>query len=203
VKSALPARSPRRRRRALASRAGGPQDPRARFVAPAARRCPVSAARRCPVSAARRLAGAREAAGLDRKIDSPKRFKVLKAFASTAVLDQETSLVWEREPDLTTFDFRHAFEHCANRTIAQRGGWRLPTVYEIRSLIPFSLEALPAGHPFVVPNGFYWTGTTVPGTDTAAYISDFSGDIVNYISAAKTEALAAWCVRGGVAGSTD
>jgi hypothetical protein len=139
----------------------------------------------------------------DRRIDSPKRFKVLKAFDSAAVLDQETSLVWEREPDPTLFDWTDAFEHCANRSIAQRGGWRLPTIHEVRSLILFELEALPTGHPFAAPNGIYWTGTTVPGTATSAYVLDFTGDLANYVSGAKTGSYPAWCVRGGVAGSTD
>jgi hypothetical protein len=120
----------------------------------------------------------------DRKIDSPKRFKLLKAFDSDAVLDQETGLVWERVPDPELTSWSSAFIRCATLTIGQRGGWRLPTVYEIRTLVPYELQGLPLDHPFAASNEIFWTGTTVPGFDSAAFVSDLSNTGANLVSAA-------------------
>jgi hypothetical protein len=139
----------------------------------------------------------------DRKIDAPKRFKVLKAFESAAVLDQETGLVWKREANGGEFAFSEAIQLCTNLEIGTRGGWRLPTVHEIRSLVPPEAQALPAGHPFTAPDGLYWTTTRVEGT-TFAWV----GDLGEPASTTNTQDITSdyanfWCVRGGLGGSTD
>jgi hypothetical protein len=138
----------------------------------------------------------------DRRIDSPQRFKVLKAFDSEAVLDQETGVVWAREAG-TGSGWSNAFAECASRTIGGRGGWRLPTVHEFRSLVPATAQALPEGHPFAVPDGYFWTSTTNPANPTDAYVGDLGNTGANINLSDKGVSHGAWCVRGGVGASVD
>jgi hypothetical protein len=136
----------------------------------------------------------------DRKIDTPKRFKVLKAFDAEAVLDQETGLVWEREPEAVAVSWSGATPRCVDRVIAGRGGWRLPTASEMRSLVNATLQVLPTGHPFTAPDSLYWTSTLVPGTDTLAYVGDLGIPNTSITAEAVGTDLGVWCVRGPSAG---
>ena len=72
----------------------------------------------------------------------------------------------------------------------------------MRSLVPE--QALPEGHPFEVAATVIWTGTTAADGDGAAYVVDlFAGDGNNSLLSLKSALLPAWCVRGGLGGSTD
>ena len=79
------------------------------------------------------------------------RFSVLADFNNLAVRDNETGLVWEKSPSLSpAADWVQAAGNCVNKSIANRKGWRLPSVAELGSLIDISQSnpTLPAGHPF-------------------------------------------------------
>jgi Protein of unknown function (DUF1566) len=133
----------------------------------------------------------------DRKIDSPKRFKVLKPFDSAAVLDQETGLVWEREPNAALGNFVFALEHCVLAEIGGRSGWRLPAIHELRTLAPAESNVLPEGHPFAAAGSVYWSLTDAAAFSTAAYVLDLDGDpvVLRTLDKASNE-VRIWCVRG-------
>ena len=137
----------------------------------------------------------------DSKIDTPKRFKVLKAFDSEAVLDQETGLVWMQTPQLTDHSFGEANQFCTLLEISGRGGWRLPTVSEMSSLLPPVSQALPDGHPFVTANAPYWTATLADATH--ARVGDLGDPGSTIASLELSDFGFVWCVRGGLGGSTD
>src|SRR5262245_24475397 len=84
----------------------------------------------------------------DTTINNSTRFKVLGDFANAAVIDNETGLVWERSPaqilasssdscdttsNVTSWDM--AFLCCIKRNVGGRMGWRLPTVWELSTLL--------------------------------------------------------------------
>ena len=139
----------------------------------------------------------------DRRIDSPKRFKVLKAFDSEAVLDQETGLVWARMVSFNDLNWATAVGGCANALVGGRFGWRLPTVSEFRSVIDPVSRSLPDGHPFEVPDGLYWTSTTTPNNATSAYIGDLGTPMSSVAIDDKVDPYDAWCVRGGLGATID
>jgi hypothetical protein len=128
----------------------------------------------------------------------PGRFKVLTDFDGHAVLDKETGLVWERSPSQTGVDWSEAQVHCNELSVANRLGWRLPTLQELASLADptQTFPALPAGHPFSqVLTGSYWSGTTLGSDTTFAWVVRFlQGTVGNF---GKTSIHAVWCVRGG------
>jgi len=155
------------------------------------------------------LASAAEAVDLrswDMKInDVTKRFIVLATFNSEAVLDKETQLVWQRSPSATLTTQIQAKTFCADRVIAGRRGWRLPSIQELSSLAdpmkPNGVLALTFGHPFkgVKLNG-YWSATRyinyTGATSDSAYGINFQGG-GNSFTLSALSSLNYWCVRGG------
>ena len=96
------------------------------------------------------------------KLPTSTRFE--SVLGGDAVLDWETGLVWEKSPGTELKDWDSAVLYAYNKNVGGRGGWRLPTVEELRSLIdPTQLNpALPSGHPFTnVQSDDYWSSTTV------------------------------------------
>src|SRR4030067_2039446 len=83
------------------------------------------------------------------------------------VLDKETGLVWEREVVKDWIwnpgTLARAMDSCNDGLWPVRGGWRLPTVQELHSLVDWDHynPALPTGHPIIgVKTGWdegYWT----------------------------------------------
>lgn len=118
------------------------------------------------------------------------RFVVLTDFSSLAVLDKETGLVWEQTPGANVYTWQDTQDYCFGNFTGGRGGWGLPTMEELSSL----LKNLPAGHPFAnVQAADYWSATTLTGDGTQAWCRS----LANRAWHAKTETHLIWCVRGG------
>lgn len=130
------------------------------------------------------------------------RFVILSNFNSDAVLDRETGLIWTRR---YLGEWPGAIE-CGGVAVGGRGGWRLPTVIELQSLIDASLTAtgvprLPVGHPFVFSNitAYYWSSEyTGPTGRWAVNLS--SGGTTSF-ALGDFQSPNTWqgvlCVRGG------
>ncbi len=130
------------------------------------------------------------------KLPASERFELV--LDGEAVLDKETGLVWEQSPDTTAIYWRSACGYCYARKVANRKGWRLPTVEELASLVDndnFN-PALPTDHPFSnVRSSLYWSSTTLADSASIAWLVNFNnGDLSGF---AKSDYGYAWCVRGG------
>ena len=141
----------------------------------------------------------------DQQLPASTRFIVLSNFASAAVLDRETGLVWEKAPSTAlTSDWFNAYNHCVTLNLGGRKGWRLPTIQELASLVDSSQvnPALPSGHPFTVPSypSAYWSATTIAFDTVSAWLVAFNeGDGVLGGSPKSNASGSPWCVRGGSA----
>jgi hypothetical protein len=81
----------------------------------------------------------------DKVLLAAKRFEILDAFGGAAVLDKETGLVWERIPgdanhdgvrnDADRLPWEGALRQCSALMVANRGGWRLPTIEELMTVL--------------------------------------------------------------------
>src|SRR6266511_6356515 len=76
----------------------------------------------------------------DQTLPVATRFIILSNFASNAVLDRETGLVWEKSPSTIQFPwsstlFTTAALLCNPLNVGNRRGWRLPTIQELASLV--------------------------------------------------------------------
>lgn len=136
----------------------------------------------------------------DQQLPTSTRFIVLSNWASAAVLDRETGLIWEKSPDGTLTSWNGAQLACNTKIVGGRMGWRLPSIQELASLIdPAATHpALPPGHPFTPPDQdhFYWSATTTAIDPSRTWAVVFGvASVANGLS--KSLTAVAWCVRGG------
>ena len=136
----------------------------------------------------------------DKKMPSASRFTILSAFGDAAVRDDETGLVWEKTLETTEVSWADARAACADKDVGGRKGWRLPSIFELASLMDLSMRTgptLPLSHPFTnVQMDVYWSATTIAGNPNSAWIVFFDTGKVDH--AFKTITFHAWCVRGGM-----
>ena len=139
--------------------------------------------------------------GVDVQMPGP-RFQILEEYRGEAVLDTETHLIWERTPSSSETGWANATLRCALSSTGGRLGWRLPSFFELMTLIEppppaaMTKPSLPMGHPFRgVRADPYWTTSSHDIEPTNAYTVDFlRGDVAIQ---RKTRPHAWWCVRGG------
>lgn len=132
----------------------------------------------------------------DTKITGANRFVVLVPFASAAVLDKETGIVWERSPAQTNFTWATAQNRCNRLVIGGRMGWRLPTIQELTSVLsvgaPGGLEPRNPFNPINPISATIWSGTTSASNPAQAWVFGLSG---NATFLDKTRLDGCWCVR--------
>ena len=130
-------------------------------------------------------------------LKASKRFVLV--MKNEAVLDKETGLVWEKSPDTTTRVWANAISYAYSKNVGGRGGWRLPTVEELRSLIDptQSNPALPSGHPFTNVQSDYWSSTNYVHDASLAWVVRFGDGFVYGAGKSNVGGNYAWCVRGG------
>ncbi len=133
--------------------------------------------------------------------DGASRFSLV--LNSQAVRDTETRLVWERQPDNDPSNLSSAAQACADKTTGDRGGWRLPTVSELQSLLDATQTspALSPNHPFINVNldTTYWALTPDVGLTNNperywAQVSIENGSTDSSVDP-TTDLLRSWCVR--------
>ncbi len=136
----------------------------------------------------------------DKKLPSASRFTSLSAFGDAAVRDDETGLVWEKTLETNEMSWTNARAACVDKNLSGRKGWRLPSIFDLASLIDFSIRegpTLPLGHPFTnVQMDAYWSATTVANNPNSAWLVFFDTGKVS--QGFKTITFHAWCVRGGM-----
>lgn len=141
--------------------------------------------------------------GVEAQMPGP-RFQILEEYKGEAVLDTETLLIWERTPSSSETAWANASLRCALTATGGRLGWRLPSFFELMTLVEpppratASNPSLPTGHPFRgVRTDPYWTTSSQDSEPANAYTVDFlRGDVAIQ---RKTRPHAWWCVRGGTA----
>lgn len=146
-------------------------------------------------------------------IPGSPRFVILTNFGSDAVLDRETGLVWGRQPapgniviTAALLPWAAAEQGCLDLVIGGRGGWRLPRMAELKTLVDFSIPEspttvrLPAGHPFflhpVTIATRYWTSDRVISLGEHFHWTTNLRSGASGISDVREEVNAALCVRG-------
>jgi hypothetical protein len=137
----------------------------------------------------------------DQILPAASRFQLVMGGA--AVLDKETGLVWQKSPDSSGhITWYTASNRCDTSALGGRGGWRLPTIHELETLVDTTQQApaLPPGNPFSnvqVVSSYYWTTSAFPGSSTGeVYTVDFASGQASNTAPISGNGYA-WCVRGG------
>ncbi|MDF0664625.1 MAG: DUF1566 domain-containing protein [Nitrospira sp.] len=130
-----------------------------------------------------------------------QRFVILADFKNEAVLDKDTSLIWELSPITTSVTWNEARATCLTRATGGQRGWRLPAPAEMRSLVGPAVDSpipnIPPGHPFVnIQPTSYWT--VVPEANQPSYARYVDAFLGNVLSFTKLYTYPVWCVRGPI-----
>jgi hypothetical protein len=136
----------------------------------------------------------------DQTLPAATRFILLANFNNDAVLDRETGLVWQRQPDTLELSWEGAKAFCRQAATGNRRGWHMPTQEEAYTLLdPTQFNpGLPPGHPFLGVNGDnFWTTTPSELNPPLIYVlSPISGTGLGAVNPSAIPARV-WCVRGG------
>ena len=111
------------------------------------------------------------------------------------IKDTFNSIVWLKQPVKSTYTWELASEYCME-DIAGYTDWRMPTVYELESLLDASVvnPALPAGNKFKdILNSNYWSSTLQAGTSLKAWCVNMGNGAITPL--AKTASYNIWPVR--------
>jgi len=133
-----------------------------------------------------------------RKLPAAERFELV--MGGDAVLDKETGLVWAKDANMDgSKEWQDAINFCANLSISDRKGWRLPEREELASLLDMSVSGspkLPDGHPFTnVQSYFYYWCSTPYASNTAGWAWVVSMDNGYVGCDVKDSNLYVWPVR--------
>ena len=115
------------------------------------------------------------------------------------VVDHQTGLTWQQSDNASTDTWENAIIYCEALALSG-GGWRLPDIKELQSIVDYSAGAAPTLDD---PTNFsdtdlagYWSSTTDTTTPANTWTVDFStGQMGN---AVKTGVQNIRCVRGGL-----
>jgi hypothetical protein len=125
----------------------------------------------------------------DEKPDSNYRISTLTVF------DHITGLEWQREDDHTTRNWNAAISYCTTLPLDSKGGWRLPNISELLSIVDYS-----SFNPAVNGNAFpstgswrYWSASNPVGNSTDAWIVNFYWGL--FTAYTKTNSAYTHCVR--------
>ncbi len=91
------------------------------------------------------------------------------------VYDSRTTLTWQRAATVNQYSWSSALDYCAALDLAN-GGWRLPSMKELETLIDFSRSS-PAIDAATFPSSstdHLWTSSLAPGNPSLAWLVDFS-----------------------------
>ena len=93
------------------------------------------------------------------------------------VRDNLTGLVWQQGFSSATQNLGDSAAYCSTPTGPSGGGWRLPTVAELQTLVDETVMTPSidsAYFPSTTPNWF-WSSTPVPGSELDGWAVTFAG----------------------------
>ena len=115
------------------------------------------------------------------------------------ITDNQTGLMWLKNAnEAGEMAWKGAMLWTKHLTYGQHSDWRLPTRFELESLLDITKHnpALPRKHPFInVQSSNYWSSSTSAGyTNRAWYVNMDLGYVFNDV---KSDVYYVWPVRGG------
>jgi len=112
------------------------------------------------------------------------------------VTDNATKLQWQDNTSSQKKNWLSAKEYCATLNL-NGGNWRLPTVYELKSIVDYSQNNPPINKTAfkylkAVP---YWSSTAFAGDSTLAWSVNFFKDGIGSASQRTNKHIRVKCVR--------
>ena len=127
---------------------------------------------------------------------TPQSFTLLSVIESEkVVLDNNTGLMWQQTISTEAYTWEDAGSYCSNLTYGGYSDWRLPTPFELLSIVDNG-QSSPAIDSTYFPdtaNNFWSSSTRSDTTDRAWVVDFFYGAVYSY---SKTDYSSVRCVRG-------
>jgi cysteine-rich repeat protein len=116
-------------------------------------------------------------------VETNQSLKTLSAYSATneIVIDTISGLVWQREADNVHRIWQEAKNYCSSLKLADCGGWRLPTLSELGSLV----DVTRSSYPYINVNAFpgtidgYWTSTEDEENALLMCVVDFGYGLID------------------------
>lgn len=115
--------------------------------------------------------------------------------ANGTVTDKSTKLVWQQKVAPIPYSWSGARTYCASLAIAG-GGWRVPSVKELATLVDFKATSSPTIDTTAFPDtpaDFLWSSSPLAGSSTSAWVVSFQDGSTHYRETDYTNPLR--CVR--------
>ena len=112
------------------------------------------------------------------------------------VTDQNSGLMWMKSDDGARRTWQGAVDYCNGLNFAGRSDWRLPTRFELDSIVDYG-RSFPAIHPvFSCQSSFYWSASIYVDDSVYAWgiFANDGGD--HWLD--KSNPYYVRCVRGGL-----
>ena len=111
------------------------------------------------------------------------------------VLDNATKLTWQRVVPGQPHNWQGAKDYCKSLPLAG-GGWKLPSVRQLRSIVDRAQKSPPAIDPTAFPNtpyDYFWSATAYSGSSSSAWFVHFNNG--GSYSLGVTDTYRVRCVR--------
>ncbi len=118
------------------------------------------------------------------------------------VEDLNTELTWQKSDDGMKRNWQEAKDYCENLHLAGYDNWRLPTIFELSTIITYDKY-----HPTIDTNAFeskseiYWSSTSITYNYATAWSIYFEDGNDNWNSKSNTYYVR--CVRSGLSDNSD
>ena len=124
-------------------------------------------------------------------------FLRLEYHSESTVRDMYSGKIWQQSDDNVTRTWLEANEYCENLELDGFSDWRLPTIYELESIVDSSEQTPKLSMVFSGQAGKYWSGTNVTGFSTEFWTESFDayGGLIQYTGGFKAHYVR--CVRDG------
>jgi hypothetical protein len=124
-----------------------------------------------------------------------ERYVLLKGYNQQAVVDKETGLIWERDPNQNgNLPWAQARQVCLNKSVHHKKGWRLHSITELTGVWdPFIVQ--PAS-PFIgICCKTFWSSTVdASAPTTQAWTMDTANGFTRITP--LSDNMGIWCVKG-------
>ena len=129
---------------------------------------------------------------------------------NNTVTDNRTGLMWAQDANLPNSGLGHtpSSSYCLNLELGGANDWRLPTIYELSTLVDYlqSDPALPVGHPFRNVQSFYWSNSEGIGVSGVTFqlsgyyyvLLTIDGAVTRSYQDEGNEDYFTWPVRGAL-----
>ena len=121
------------------------------------------------------------------------------------VTDIETKLMWQQGTANVKMEWEDAVSYCKDLRLASYKGWRLPELFELKTLVDRSWGYNPTINRTYFPDtvsSFYWSSTTYASYTSDAWGVNFGNYLFDYYYN-KYYSYYVRAVRGGQSGSFD